>query len=318
MKYITETLGMAVKYDLWNDFTGLPMFIPDNYEIKKASIGNISCLFIKPKGEFPTVPALKKHFEIIGKKIALPRVAILDKIAARQRKALINAQIPFVIDNTQLYLPFMGIALNERFSQPKAIPETLMPSTQLLLFYYLYQNKGRLYMNHMAKKLNVSKMQITRAVEQLSALEIITADKDGVRVFIESKENKTALFEKSRPFLLNPVRKRIYVEADTLPKGLPYAGITALSEYSMLAPPRVSVYAYFGKVTDLQGTDSLIDNGQVEVENWRYNPALLPVSPDVVDPLSVAISLQRVDDPRVEQAIEEIIKGIGNQKWLED
>ena len=44
----------------------------------------------------------------------------------------------------------------------------------------------------------------------------------------------------------------------------------------MLGAPRTKTLAYFGKVGDFAGTDSLIDNNtQVEVEIWKYNPTLL-------------------------------------------
>lgn len=307
MKYITETLGIAVKCEPWNDFDTLPLFIPDCYEFRKAQLDKVQCLFVKPKSELPAIPALKKHFEIIGERAKMPRVAILNCINARQRKALINAQIPFIVENNHLYLPFMGIALSERFNKPKPISETLMPSAQMLLFHFMYQGGDKLYTNGMAEMLNISKMQVTRAVEQLSALDIVTAHKDGVRIFIEGKETGETLFEKAKPHLLNPVRKRIYIDADELPKGLLLAGETALAEYSMLAGPNMPVCAYFGKVSDLEGTDAPVDSKQVEVEIWQYNPILLSVRDGVADPLSVVTSLLGVDDPRVEMAVEDAL-----------
>lgn len=310
MKYISEALGVTVKYEPWNDFTGLPMYYSSNYDIRMVRLGDTPCLFIKPKGELPTVPALKKHFEVIGSKVAMPRVAILDGINSRQRKSLVNAKIPFVVDKSQLYLPFMGIVLSERFNRPKPFAEKLMPTAQVLLFHYLYLAEKKLYVSGMSDELSVSKMQITRAVEQLASLGIITPHKDGVRVFIESVEKGAALFERAKPFLLNPVRKRVYVENDELPKGLPLAGLTALSDYSMLAKPKTPVFAYYGKVADIQGTDTLIDDEQIETEIWQYNPNLLSARVGVADPLSVVVSLQNIDDPRVEQAIDEVLNGI--------
>jgi hypothetical protein len=313
MKYISELLGVAIKYEPWDDYTGLPIFIHNNYEMQKAKIGNMQCLLVKPKGEPPTVPALKRHFEIIGKKVAMPRVAILENMSARQRKSLIAAQIPFIVEKTQLYLPFMGIALSERFNKPNPISETLMPSSQLLLFHYLYQNRKKFYTSGMSEKLSISRMQISRAVEQLCVLGIVTTGKEGVRVFIEGTESGSELFDKARPFMLNPVRKRLYVEKEELPKGMLFAGLTALSEYSMLAAPKIPVYAYYGKNTELHGTDKLVDNKQAEVEIWQYNPSLLPAAPGFADPLSLIASLEDVNDPRIEQAEYEIIKGIGFQ-----
>jgi hypothetical protein len=81
----------------------------------------------------------------------------------------------------------------------------------------------------------------------------------------------------------------------------------------MLAAPKVPVYTCYGSNFDLQGTDMLVDNAQVEVEIWQYDPALLPANPGYADPLSVVVSLGNIDEPRIEQAADEIIKGIGVQ-----
>lgn len=70
------------------------------------------------------------------------------------------------------------------------------------------------------------------------------------------------------------------------------------------------MYAYFGKISDLRGTDALVDSEQTKVEVWQYNPALLSMREGISDPLSVAVSLRDVDDPRVEQAIEEAINEV--------
>jgi DNA-binding MarR family transcriptional regulator len=314
MKYISETLGVTVKTEQWTEFMGMPFFISNNYDIYQTTLGSVPCLFVKPKNELPGIPALKRHLEIIGEKAAIPRVAMLDGITARQRKALINAQVPFVVNETQVYLPFMGAVLSERFSKPRPVRETLMPAAQMLLFLYLQQEKKELYTGGTANKLHVSEMQITRAVKQLSALGLVTARKQGVRVLIEGTEEGTALLDKAKPFLLNPVRKRLFVEADALPESLPLAGLSALAEYSMLAEPSIPIYAYHGKVSSLQGTDTLVDYGQVEVEIWQYDPLILSTRPGLADPISVALSLKNIIDPRVEQAIEEIWR---NKVWLE-
>jgi DNA-binding MarR family transcriptional regulator len=310
MKYITDTLGVAVKEELWNETGSLPVFLPNTYEFRKAALDLAPCLFVKPKSELPPIPALKKHFDIIGAKILFPCVAILDHINAPQRKALINAKIPFVVNDTQLYLPFMGVVLSEKFNKPQPTRETLMPSSQMLLFYYLYQRKRELHTNSIANKLGFSAMQITRAVKQLSLLGLVSIRKDGVYIIITGNGNGGELFEKATPFLINPVRRKFYVEISTLPKGLPLSGFSALSEYSMLAAPKTETYAYSGNLSDLRGTDTLIDDSQVEVEMWRYNPAELSARPDIADPLSVAASLQNNDDARVEQAMEEILAEI--------
>ena len=89
------------------------------------------------------------------------------------------------------------------------------------------------------------------------------------------------------------------------------SGLTALSELTMLNPPVVKTFAFFGKAGELTGTDTLIDNNaQAEVEVWRYAPALLSNHPGIVDRLSLIASMQSVDDERIEQAVDEVLSGL--------
>ena len=312
MQYLADTLGIEVNIKPWDGVNKLPYFLIDRYDYKKAALEGVSCLFITPKGEPDTLTAIKKHIARVREAEPLPVVLELDGMTARRRKSLIEARIPFTAPECQIYLPFLGVALNERYTSMIAPGEMLMPSSQLLLFHYLYQDEPELRTGGTADMFGLSAMQISRAIKQLTALGLLTAHKDGVRMFISSKECRCALFERAKPHLLNPVRKRIYAERKELPEGLPLAGYSALSELTMLGGSAKTTFAFFGKAGDIAGTDSLVDNtAQVEVEIWRYNPVLLSKRPDVVDALSLFVSLPPDDDPRVEQSIEELLSFIG-------
>jgi hypothetical protein len=109
--------------------------------------------------------------------------------------------------------------------------------------------------------------------------------------------NGITLFDKAKPHLLNPVRKRFYVDNEALPPNLPLAGETALGEYTMLSSPRMAVYAYDGKMNDLTGMDTLVDwDAQSQVEIWRYSPTVLSPKSGAADPLSLWVSIANEDD----------------------
>ena len=312
MKYIKDTLGIETHTEPWELAAKLPYYLSDGYEYKKAVLDGIHCLFMKPKGELDTLTAIKKHIAKVGETGRLPVVLELTGITARRRKSLIEARIPFVASDTQIYIPFLGVALTEKFSSEKKPAEIFMPSSQLLFFHYLYQNKPELHTGGMAEKLNLSAMQITRAIRQLKALGLISVRKEGVRMVLHSKENRCDLFERSKPVLLNPVRKKVYAEYNAIPDGLPLSAVSALSEQTMLGEPPTKTFAFFGKAGDLTGTDTLVDNNtQVEIEYWKYDPVLLSQKPGIVDTLSLAVSMQTDNDPRVEQAVEQIL----NELW---
>jgi len=311
MKYVADTLGIEVNIESWGNTAGLPYYLIDRYDFKKADFDGVPCLLMKPKGEPETLTAIKKHIANVRKAEPLPVALELGSMTARRRKSLIEARIPFIAPGCQIYLPFMGIALSERYKSVTPPSKILMPSAQLLLFYYLYQDKPELYAGETADMFGISAMQVSRAIKQLTTLGLVSARKDGVRTVISCSERRFDLFERSKPHLIDPVRKRIFVEYKDLPDGLPLSGYSALSELTMLGGSALETFAFFGKAGELTGTGTLVDNSaQAEVELWRYDPALLSKNPGVVDTLSLVTSIDPGDDERAEQAVDELLETV--------
>ena len=118
------------------------------------------------------------------------------------------------------------------------------------------------------------------------------------------------MFEKAQQYLLNPVRKVGYIDKQQITCRMIYAGETALADKTMLNPDRVITYAVRDK--DFDGkmmTDELIDpQKQVRIELWAYNPKMFS-NDNTADVLSVALSFRDHSDERIEEAVEELIKG---------
>ncbi len=223
---------------------------------------------------------------------------------------MISAHIPFIVPEKQIYLPFMGIALQNRFGAESIGTEQLQPAAQVLFFYYLYQKKQQVYMSDAGKKLGFSAMTITRAVRQLEQTTLFTTEKDGVQKKMTGKYTMRELYDKMQPYLTSPVRKTIYVDKQTPLSSMRIAGMSALSQMSMVNPPDMLCYAVHGKKELPSGTDVLIDaSAQVKVEIWKYDPNILSEN-DTVDPLSLAISLKDDPDERIEEAVEILINKI--------
>lgn len=109
------------------------------------------------------------------------------------------------------------------------------------------------------------------------------------------------LWEKATPYLKSPINKVWF--SDIKPKEGELSGITALSEYSDLNPDEQPCFALtkeqFKKVqVELTGLNSV--EGAVRIEEWSYPP----ITPHVVDRLSLYLSLQNDPDPRVEKELE--------------
>lgn len=307
MYYITETLGLRVTYAPWDYAKDMPYFIADRYDITKITIGQVNALMVTLKTEFPTVGALQKHIARIQKAEPIPVVIRLDAITKYRRDALIKAGIPFVVPGKQLYLPFLGAVLSERYDTEAAEVVKLLPSAQALFLYYLYSKQDRFYISEAVKELQYSAMSVSRAAKQLVQTGLFEERKEGVQKILIAKHNRTEMTSQMQPYLINPVKRRIYLQKELVPTGCKLAGFSAMAEYSMLNAPMVPCYAA-DVSAKLTGMPTLINSEeQVEVEIWKYDPAGLSKG-EFVDPLSLVLSLQENADERTEEAIEEILE----------
>ena len=135
-------------------------------------------------------------------------------------------------------------------------------------------------------------MTVTRAVRQLEQTELFEVRKDGVQKILRGKYSGKELFEKVQPYLISPVRKVLYVYKEEYKNNLIAAGLSALSEKSMLNPPDVESYAVYGRGIQLKGTEKLMDAAtQAEIELWKYDPQILGNN-GIVDTLSLVMSLR--------------------------
>ena len=304
---ISEFFGIPVKYENWNKQGALPLYIATGYDFKIAYIDEIRCIIITPKEELATIPALKKQIVQIKKIDNVHIVLYLEKVSFYRRKSLIENKIPFITDK-QLYLPFMGALLtNEKEKDIKL--EKFTVSTQMLFLSYWYCDKKRVYISDIAKYLPFSAMSISRAARQLDATHLFILTKDGVNKVIESKYDRKELFERIKQYLISPVCKSGYVEEKYVNEKMLVAGESALSNKTMLNPPRIESYAVYDKEFDKTLLEEELVNPekQVKVELWKYDPSTFS-DDNMVDNMSLALSLYDNPDERIEEAIDELIK----------
>lgn len=307
MDYIAQTLDLKVTYIPWDGANNMPYLITDRYEIQKVAIGTATAWMLKLKVEFPSVNTIQKHIARIQRAEQYPAFLVLDSISKYRRDALIKAHIPFVVPGKQLYLPFLGVALNERCDSEAENTEKLLPSAQAIFFYYLYSKQDRIYINDAVKDLQYSAMSVSRAAKQLVQTGLFEERKEGVQKLIIARYDRKEMFERMRPLMIDPVKRRIYIALEEIPAQCCLAGYSAMAHYTMLNAPALTCYAA-DVGAKLKGAAGLTDaDHQAEVEIWKYDPIVL-CKGNCVDPLSLIVSLQENPDERTEEAIEELLE----------
>lgn len=309
----TDVFGLTINYKSWDKKQALPLYVAGNYEIDEAIVSNNRFIVMSPIGDLPTLPAMKKHIEKIQKIDDVPVAFYLKNLSDFRRKGMLESNIPFMTEK-QVFLPFIGTLLMEEKNNA-LYKEKFMFSTQQLFLMYLYNRQNKLYVANVGKKLPYSAMTLSRAVKQLEASDLFLVYKDGVNKVIESKYDRRELFERAKPFLLDPVRKYGYIEKSRIDENMVLASESALAKNSMLNPSKLITYAIDEQKMDInQMENELVDpNKQIRLELWGYDPKFFS-DDNVADGLSVALSLREIVDERIEEAIDECIERELNEK----
>lgn len=310
MEYLTRVLGIHVQY-LEDAAAPLPGYLQTRYRVQRVALDGKPAVFLYPKTEPEPVDTVKKHIDRISRAENAPVVLVLGQLSFRQREYLLRDRIPFIVDGKQIYLPFLAVYLQERYSAKEPASVTLLPSAQLLLLHFIYQGCADLQTVDAANRLELTPTSISRASRQLEELGMLRAEKRGVQKVLFSDQTPEALFTQAATHFVNPVRRTVYVQKTELREPLPRGGLSALAEYTMLNPPTVETFAS-GKAT---GWDRIAarrlqsSEDQAAVELWRYNPKKLSAGP-CVDRLSLAIALRDDPDERIEAAVEEMLTAL--------
>jgi len=315
--YITKLLGMEfIERDLKPEqLTELPFYIREIYKIKTGFLLNREILILEQKfKENLTTDQYRKQITLVENLFNLPVILVLSQLEAFNRKRLIEKRIAFIIPGKQMFVPQFFIDLREYKSVTQNKKETLQPAAQCILFFYLLKmNIENLNLKEIAKRTNYTQMTVTRAAKELEEKNLCQIEGKSEKRIVFPEQSKT-LWEKAKPFLINPVKNKIYIN-DYIGENIIFrAGITALSELTDLADEPVKCFAI--SKTDYMYLEK---NGKTEIENkpegqfsleiWKYAPALLAEN-GRVDRLSLYLSMKELKDERVEMAIEKMVECI--------
>lgn len=298
------------------DFRTLPVYLSARRSFFKLSWGESDFLLVKvsPKEKFGVI-AFEKQAVLISEKYGMPVAFEFENISKAQRNSLVERNVPFISDTGQLYLPFLGIALNNHFTRPKEImAEKMMPVTQALFLYMLYRNVGKsVIKKDAAEALGVTRTSITRASDQLSDMGLISQEKRGKEYYMSVIGDCKALYEKAKPYMINPVQKLIIISENDLHKDFPLSGESALAKCTMLNPPKTPVYAVYKADVDPDKLHEIDirwepEEKVIQLELWKYDPNLF-AKDGIVDPVSLSMYFEGTADERIEGSLEDYLEG---------
>jgi hypothetical protein len=306
----------------------MPLLLSGDYDFYKGQILNQECLVLHFKGEYLSIPRVKKHFdripELLG--VTTPCVLWLDQVSPARSKCLIDNRIPFFVNEKMVFLPFIGTIFEKNTAHAeKTLPEKFTIATQCVFLWLLYHNTPECAIARMMQDLELSQATVARALLLLQQYNLLRYEGKSTRkryFRIEARQ----FWESGKKHLINPVQKRIYIENPIIFSGFESfaAGEEALAKMSKLQNPVHDCKAVYKKYLDkvnicaVKSADMLYSEDYTVVEIWKYNPGLFakPFS-DHVDLFSLYASLGNLlDDARIEIEIanlmEDFFNGQGN------
>ncbi|MFC3711327.1 hypothetical protein ACFOMD_02015 [Sphingoaurantiacus capsulatus] len=297
---------------------GLPHFLLDRYSFWLGNLfGQPVLLMVFGAQSVGPVASLLKQRDIVRQHMGEQRtLLVIDHITPRMRQQLIEHRVAFLSPGKQLYVPDALIDLREhRQSEPAPPPEHLSPTAQLLLLASLLgHDVDDASLTRLADSYQVAIMSMSRAVDELKALEIAEDRRVGRQRRLRFRCQGRELWQAAETYLQSPVRKKRLVSGYVPGDAAPLAGESALAHYTMLAVPRIecratpaSVWKRMARHLDLTPAWAYDERG-IEIETWTYDPFVLAPGNAVVDQLSLYLSIRHHPDERVTQAAEQMLE----------
>lgn len=308
-RYLKEVLHMDVKSEEAKElYELLPLLYKGLYTLFRVNSNGVEWIAMKPKSDV-RLTQIRKNRAFLEQTQHMNVAMFLDKASLYSKEKMTEEGIPFVINGDAVYLPFLGLLLGKKQRELKPVHQISF-LTQKILINGLYEGYEHATVSYLAERLNVSKMAISKCFDEIEYMDIGVMDNDSRRRTITVVKGKKETWEQIRPFMRNPVIRAFNLREDArLPQK---AGISALSEYSLLADNDYPTYAIEKKDISSSGIRNMREVGRdedVECRVLELGYFIDSVKKDVQDPLSVVLSVaEEMEDERVEASVGEMLK----------
>lgn len=302
------------------DVSGLPLYLRGLYSLERWTAFGVPFVMASPI-ESATVKTMAKHRNTLETALGIPVAFALESATGYRVERMLEAGLAFVTTDKQVYLPFLGVALNggkgHAGDRKQMSVETLSPQAQRLAIMALYGELDGANVTQAASVLAVAKMTVSRAFDELAAVDPSIVSIEGRRRVLRPDCNKMALWRRLEPHMASPVAREhrlAYIPDVDLQPG----GVSALCELSMLQDDPWPTFAATKTQERVLGLaagarDAGFDESEEPaciVQVLRYAPE--PAPGCTVDPLSAILSLPDDvrGDPRVAGEIEYVLNRV--------
>lgn len=126
----------------------LPLFLRGAYRFRVIEILSTSFLAAEPVEKI-NLAAMRKHYFKLMELSGMACAFQLNSISAYTKNKMLEEGIPFVLVGKEVYLPFLGVVLNDNVQSERTPPVRLSFMSQKLLLSALYHNVTQMTVTEM-------------------------------------------------------------------------------------------------------------------------------------------------------------------------
>ncbi|MFK2891355.1 hypothetical protein [Dyella flagellata] len=301
----------------WQGQKKLPYYLQDAFDFGEIEVaGRDIVLALDKRGIVAPAREIRNRLDAVEAVAQRRAVYVASALASYQRQRLIKQRVPFIVPGNQVYLPEIGVVLDERTRARQVVatdPITIAPAAQAMLI--------RLLLDPMRLKewqavqvgidLGYTPMTVTRAVRELVGAGLLDAHMTGRFQYVALKGLHAEVWRRAKPLLRTPIHRMEWMLSTPQANNrVRLAGLSALAEHTLLAEPRMPIYAMTRadwkqlQPPKNERVPAGSDDAYV-IQVWNYSPTLQGEG-KTVDPLSLILSLGEHHDERVQAAINEL------------
>ena len=168
----------------------LPLKYKGMYDLFVVQQDDIQWMIVQPKVEV-RLNTLRYDRNQIEKVSGLNCVLYFTKLNHYTKDTMQNEGIPFIVDKKQIFLPFLGMLLSEKNDRRLAPVHMISFLTQKLLLCAIYERWTGMNVTRIAERLGVTKMSVSRCMDEIEYLNIDVLDVSGKNRKIYFGDEKT-------------------------------------------------------------------------------------------------------------------------------
>ena len=208
-EYLEQILHQSIQEHPYESLEKLPLGCRNAFALSIVEIQKQEILIAAPI-ETMNLTELRKMRIQLERYTGFQCVFYLKKTNWYSVPKMVEEGIPFIWENHQIYLPFMGLLLQRNEHRKPKRCSIISFLTQKLLLKALYEGWQDVSAVQAAEKLEVSRMSITRCYDEIEALGMSFIKMNGRSRRFFARNDKKVMWEEIRPFLRNPIIHEFY------------------------------------------------------------------------------------------------------------